>query len=107
LIYKVIVQDSAAADARDYAIFLLEESKNQAIAARWLDELETVIAGLSDMPKRYKLIDEQEGFVIELRQLLHYAHRVIYHVDETERLVHIVRIYHGAKQPLSLDDDPL
>jgi len=105
--YKIIIQDAAIADAKQYAAYILEQSKNREVAARWVDELEEVIGTLAKMPKRYKIIQEQEEFAIELRQVLHYSHRVVYHINEKLRAVHVLRVYHSAKKPILPDNLPL
>lgn len=98
--YKVVLQDVAAQDAREYASFLFQRSKNSNVAVRWLDELTALLDGLSEMPKRYKVIEEQESFKVELRQVMHHSHRLVYHVNERTQTVHVLRVYHGARKPL-------
>jgi toxin ParE1/3/4 len=102
--YKVIVQDAAIRDAREYAAFIRKKSKDAEAARRWLDALEALIQALAEMPNRYKVIEEQEDFQIRLQQVIHFSHRVIYHVDERTQTVHVLRIYHGARRPLISDD---
>ncbi len=36
LIYKIIVQHAAVADAREYATFVRQETKSSDVASRWL-----------------------------------------------------------------------
>ena len=93
-------------DTREYAAFVRHEKQSASAAKRWLDELEGVILSLSEMPNRYKVIEEQEAFGISLRQVLHYSHRVVFHVNEATQSVHVLRVYHGARRELSPDDVP-
>jgi len=105
LAYKVILQSTALGDAEGYAQWIKEQS-GLTPAERWLRGLEAVIGSLAEMPARFKVIDEQEEFSVELRQVLHHSHRVIYHVNEVTQSVHVLRIYHGARRPLSKGDVP-
>lgn len=100
MIYKVILEAPAVKDARDYAAYILTESKSPVPAAKWLSELEEAVSELSEMPRRFRVIDEQEFFPIELRQFLHYSHRVIFHVNDQTSTVHILRVYHAHRDLL-------
>lgn len=75
--YKIVVQDAAKKDAREYAAYIRSESQYPVPAARWLDDLESLIQSLDDMPNRFRAIDEQGALEIPLRQVMHYSHRVV------------------------------
>jgi plasmid stabilization system protein ParE len=102
--YDVIVEQTAKEDARAYAEFIKVDRKEPAAAAKWLDELESAIGGLSEMPERYSVIPEQTHFSIELRQVIHYSHRVIFHVNEAKRTVHVLRVFHSHRDGLTPSD---
>jgi toxin ParE1/3/4 len=104
LLYKIIIQKPARQDALEYAAFILRESKSREAANRWLDQLENTIRSLTEMPMRYKAIEEQSAFNLPLRQVLHHSHRVIYHVNEVTETVHILRVYHSARRSPSPKD---
>ena len=88
----------------EYTGYVLLRSKSASIASRWLDELGEVFEGLADMPKQYRVIEEQAYIEIEIRQLLYHSHRVLFHVDDDALVVHILRIYHGARSALAPDE---
>ncbi|MEK7660616.1 MAG: type II toxin-antitoxin system RelE/ParE family toxin [Pseudomonadota bacterium] len=96
MIYEIIIQDKAVEDAQDYAVYILSESGRVA-ALKWLDGLYDEIETLSQMPQRFKIIDENDSIEIELRQLLYFSHRVIYHINDESNSVHIIRVYHSAR----------
>ncbi len=98
--FSVIVEAPAIRDARDYADFILTESKNPVPAAKWLSELERAVSELSELPRRFRVIEEQPSFPIELRQFIFYSHRVIYHVNDESATVHVLRIYHAHRDAL-------
>lgn len=80
--YKVLFQETAIQDAKAHAGYIQSEGHNPEAARRWLAELEQAANLLSEMPRRFKVIDEQDSFAIELRQFIHYSRRVIYHVND-------------------------
>lgn len=107
--YKVLIEETAASDARDYATYLKVDQLAPEAASRWLNELETAVLQRAELPRRFRIIDEQAHFEIELRQFLHYSHRVIYHVNEATKTVHVLRIYHAHRDalgPTELEQPP-
>ena len=106
MVYEIVVADSAIEDAKGYAQFILEQSGGITAVDTWMTGLERLIESLAEMPTRFKTIEEGDAFMIELRQALYHSHRVIYHVDEVNRVVHVVRIYHGARKSLVSTDIP-
>ena len=104
--YKIVVQDSAIADALEYAAYILQESQSPEAAKRWLDDLEALINGLEKMPKRYGAIPEQGAFKLSLRQVNYHSHRVVYHVDDQTQTVHVLRVYPGSRRSLSPSEIP-
>ncbi len=107
--YKVVIEETAASDARDYATYLKVDQQAPEAAPRWLNELEAAILQLAHLPRRFRITDEQAHFEIELRQFLHYSHRVVYHVSEATKTVHVLRIYHAhrdAQGPTELSQLP-
>lgn len=103
LVYRVLVEATAIADAKEYASFIKDTHQNPVAAARWLNDLESAISGLSELPRRFRVIDEQAHFDLELRQFLHYSHRVIFHVSEATGTVHVLRVYHANRDELQVD----
>lgn len=94
----------AQADARGYADWILRRSHFSEPAQRWLNGLEDQIKTLSEMPRRYPVIAEQAQFAIELREFLYFSHRVIFHVKDASKTVHILRVYTAAHDALRVED---
>ena len=42
----------------------------------------------------------------ELRHLIYFSHRIIYHIDRKRYIVTVYRIYHGSRRPLASADLP-
>lgn len=100
MVYSVIFEATAKQDALEYAAYIRDEGKDPAAAARWLSELGEAANSLAEMPRRFRVIDEQAHFPIELRQFLHHSHRVIFHVNDGTASVHVLRVYHGRRDIL-------
>jgi plasmid stabilization system protein ParE len=101
LVYRIITETTAQKDALEYAAFIISESQATAPAEKWLAELERAIDQLTEMPRRFKVIDEQLHFLVELRQFIHHSHRVIFHVNDETKTVHILRVYHCRRDALN------
>ena len=82
--------------------FIARNSKRH--AREWLAGAWEKIFSLADSPQRFAVISEAEELGAELRDLLHFSHRIIYRVRETDQTVEILRVYHAARRPLSGDD---
>jgi len=104
LIYKVVLESPAILDAREYAAYIKDVRLDASAAQRWLLQLQVAIECLSELPKRFRVIEEQSEFSIELRQFVHYSHRVIYYVNDSTSTVHVLRIYHASRDELKGSD---
>jgi toxin ParE1/3/4 len=71
-------------------------------AARWFNSLQDAIDGLATLPRRCPLAPEAKGKTRELRHLLYgkkpHVYRVIYEIDESQRMVRIFHVRHSARQ---------
>lgn len=66
-----------------------------------------LILSLQEMPGRFPVIPEAEELGLPYRSALHHSHRVIFRVDAEKNTVYVVRVYHGARRPLTPEDvDP-
>jgi plasmid stabilization system protein ParE len=97
--YSVEVAEPALADMAEWADFIAADAPNQ--AAKWLNELWDLIFSLEEMPERFAVIPEARKLGHPFRSARHYSHRIIYRIEEEAKTVYVVRIYHGARRPLS------
>jgi toxin ParE1/3/4 len=79
------------------------EVEDSARAARWFDGLDAAILSLGDQPLRCSATPEDKG----LRHLLYgekpHVYRVIFKVDGRRRVVAVLHIRHGAREPMKAD----
>jgi plasmid stabilization system protein ParE len=92
--FEIVVTERARRDIDEYAGFIASDSVAQ--AARWIDDLESLILSLQEMPSRFSFIAEADKLKRAYRSVNHHSHRVIYRVDDDERIVYILRLFHGA-----------
>jgi plasmid stabilization system protein ParE len=104
--YRVELTERAARDLRH--IYLGINAEGAAQATAWFNGLETAILSLDEHPARSAPIPEGGN----LRHLLYgrrrYRYRIVYSVDERNRIVTVMHIRHGARDalmPEELDDD--
>jgi len=102
MIFRVILTDLAVKDVETAADFIWAESPEN--CRRWLTEFWQAVDMLKSMPFRHALIPEAEPIGIPYRSVSVHSHRLIYRVDEKQSKVYVVRVYHGARKPLSFED---
>lgn len=103
--YKIVVTPSATADLDAHTRLIAADSKAQ--ARKWLREAWDQIFSLSTMPERFPVIDESADIGTDVREVLHYSHRIIYRVKKPKRTVEILRVWHSARRPLGPTDLPI
>jgi plasmid stabilization system protein ParE len=100
--FSVEITDPARNDIDDAVTYIAQHST--ANARKWKTELQSLILSLAEMPGRFPLIPEAEELDAAYRSARHYSHRVIYRIDNESGVVYVVRVYHGARQPLTRGD---
>lgn len=100
--YKVRLTFRAREDARESASYLRVRSPES--ARQWMNGLRKLQEGLAIFPLRFPKVPEAENLHYDYREALHYSHRVIFYVNDENKTVHIVRIYHSARKPLELEE---
>jgi plasmid stabilization system protein ParE len=104
--YRVDLTERAARDLR--RIYLGINAEEAAQARAWYNGLEKAILSLDEHPARSAPIPEGGN----LRHLLYgrrrYRYRIIYAIDERNRVVTVLHIRHGARDafmPEETDDE--
>lgn len=100
--FRVEIAEPAADDIDDAVAYIAADSIEA--AAKWITELQTLIMSLAEMPTRFAVIPESKDLKHTYRQVVHYSHRVIYRIDLEEKIVYVVRVYHGNRHPIRLKD---
>ena len=100
--FRIIVMPSAYVDLDEHAERIAEDSPEN--ASKWLAVAWRKIFSLQEMPHRFAMIEESAELGVELRSVIHHSHRIIYRIDDDRMIVEIIRVYHGARKPLTQED---
>jgi plasmid stabilization system protein ParE len=98
MVFRIVPTLPAVEDTEEIVDYIQSDSAEA--AAKWLEGLWDMIESLRTMPLRFAVIPESLILNTPYRSCLYHSHRIIYRVDETEKVVYIVRIYHVARTPL-------
>ncbi len=97
--YSVEITEAALADAEEYVLFIREQSNDDQAAANWWNGLLETVDSLESFPARCPRVPEQRYFAGDIRQFVYESHRIIFELEA--ELVTVLRIYHGARKPLT------
>ena len=104
--YRVSLTAPAEDDA--YAAFERIREASPAHAERWLTRLFETILSLDEMPARCPVIPEAQELGFTAHHLLfgkgHGVYRIIFHIQEAEQHVRVLRIWHGFRDALTATD---
>jgi plasmid stabilization system protein ParE len=96
--YEVVFLPEARLEALAAAEYIARHSPGNAI--RWYRGLEKAIRRLEMMPRRCTIAPESTYLDVELRHYIYKSHRVIFQVDDTERVVRILHVRHCAQRAI-------
>ena len=104
--YRVSLSLPAETDA--YAAFERIRKAAPLHAEKWLARLFAEIDSLSQAPARCPVIPESDELGFPARHLLfgkgRGVYRIIFHIREEEQQVRVLRIWHGSRAALTLED---
>lgn len=100
--YRVDLTERAARDLT--RLYQTINAADSALARAWFNGLETVILSLDEHPARGAAVSEDDT----LRQLLYgrkgHRYRIIYAIDEGNRVVTVLHIRHGSRDAFMPDE---
>jgi plasmid stabilization system protein ParE len=106
MIYRVELTTRAARDLA--SLYERISAEDSIAAARWFNGVETAIYTLSELPRRCPMAPESKKAKRPLRNLLYgnkpHIYRAVYEIDEKARVVRIITIRHGAREPAPLEE---
>ena len=95
------IEISAAAE-RDVIEVLQYISKDSPVMAKkWFDGFVLKLESLRHLPMRNAVIPEARVFQRSIRAAYYKSHRIAYEVNPAREIVFIIRVYHGARRPIS------
>ena len=67
-------------------------------AQNWMNGFWRLVELLSEFNVNFAPARENDDSDFELRQVIHYSHRIVYTIDDEQRQVRILHIWHGARR---------
>ena len=103
--YRIHLSDKAEADVA-FALGWFRDQHASEAGSRWFETMWTVLVTLKRNPERCSLAGEFEKSDLQIRELLfgrrRGGYRVLFQIEDD--IVHILRIRHGARDRLGLED---
>ncbi len=91
--YAVIITPRAERDLEDIVRYI---SKHDPLIARRLgNQLIERSLMLSNHPEMGRMVPEMGN--ISIREIIRFAYRIVYRVNHSERIVHVLRFWHAAR----------
>lgn len=100
--YRVKITSPAEHDIDEIVAYIFSRSPQN--AAEWVNGIFEKIFSLEQMPARCPVAPESEKIGRKLRSLLYQSHRIIFDIDEEQRLVRILRVWHSAQDEIKGSD---
>ena len=98
--YRVVMGPQAESDAMSAWLFIAADSSRA--ADRWFAGLTRAVESLSDRPEQNPTAVEAEGSGQDVRRVRYGKYKILYYGKADT--VRMLRIYHGARWPLSPED---
>jgi len=102
--YRVEFTDSAAEEAEAAYAWIRKQSPSA--AARWFNGLADLVESLETFPRRSSVAPESNEAPEEIRQVLYgkrpHVYRILFIIRK--RVVYVIHIRHGARQPLTREE---
>jgi toxin ParE1/3/4 len=94
--YQVVLSPAAEADLDEILTYIAGD--NPEAAAKFGTAIIRLAFSLAEMPLRGRLFRRRSQF----RRLIHGDYLIIYRIKETDRVVEVLRFWHGARRPPKL-----
>jgi plasmid stabilization system protein ParE len=95
--YEVILSDFFISDLQEIVEYITGRANGE-IASRIGNELVSRALELGRNPFVGQIVKQRPG----VRKILRYSYRIYYDVNEERRVVEVLRIWHGARDPKTL-----
>jgi plasmid stabilization system protein ParE len=98
--YRVELARNAEVELEDLYLWVADRAPSQ--GAAWFNGLEQAILALEQFPKRHRIAPESFDADKPVRVLYYgrspHVYRVFFTIDESDHVVQVVHIRHGARQ---------
>jgi plasmid stabilization system protein ParE len=95
--YNIDISEPAENDLRDIVLYIFTQLSAPTSAIKIMNEIEEAIQALSDMPQRCPLLTDERLASIGYRKLIVKNYIVFFTINETTKVVDIVRILYARR----------
>ncbi len=95
--YRVVITDTAKQDLREIAFAIAERAQEKESAKRFVQELRAECKGLEDFLRAGALPKDHILRSLDYRFLVYGDYLIFYRIDEGQRTVFILAIFHAKR----------
>ena len=99
--YQVMLTVQSGEQIRQTVLYIAQTLQAPETARRWADLLYKEIAGLSFMPSRYPLTEEESGRTKGIHKMPVKNFLVYYLIDEENKIVSVTAVIYGRRDRLA------
>ena len=99
--YRVKITDYAIEQMREAMTYISKVLQEPAVARKWLAALKQEISGLSTMPLRFPLVEEEPWRTSGVRKMPVGNFIVYYWPDELAKIVWVTAVIYGRRDQLA------
>ena len=98
MMYKVILETAAILDLRGIHNNIANNLKNRQAAQRIFFSIEEKVMTLANYPKRHSVVQDESYKTLCVRRMPVENYTAFYIVDDSEGVVHIIRILYNRRE---------
>lgn len=98
--YEIVITPDAEADLWALRDYISDVLSAQGTAANYIRTLRKGIASLSEMPARYKPVDDEPWHSLGLRKIIVNNFYAYYRIDEVTRRVFVLNVIYAKRDQL-------
>lgn len=95
--YRVKITDTALQDLREIALWIAEQSRDNEIAKRFVNELREECKKLNSFPNNGSLPKDRILKSLGYRFIVHKEYLIFYLTDDEEMVVNVMAIFHAKR----------
>ena len=101
-VYKIIFTNDAIIEMKDIFNYISKELRAPNTAKGLMAKIDESIDNLRFMPKAYEVIKKYNELKMEYRRIIVKKYSIIYTIDEADKKVYIIHLYHSKRNYFNL-----
>ena len=99
--YRIIITPDAIKDLAELSDYIADMLHAHDTALSYVRAVREEISSLSDMPERYKLVDDEPWHSRGLRRFLVKNFYVYYRIDEQAKMIYILNVIYARRDQMA------